>query len=299
MEDKELLDRLREEFDAIPVPEELEGRVRSAISSARKGETDMKTKKHWIRNVGVTLAAAAAALVLCVNVSPTVARALENIPVLGPITRVVTLRTYTDDRGDGNVTAHIDVPAVESAGAELEQAIEDYTDQIIAQYESDAQAATEGAEMGESGHYELDLSYTVATDNDRVFALRFNKTLVMASGTEEVKIYAVDKATGELLTLADLFQPDSDYQAVLTENIQQQMRRQMEDDEMVTYWLDSEDPEWDFTELAEDATFYINEAGRLVIVFNEYEVAPGYMGAVEFAIPAEAVAEIALPEYLG
>lgn len=298
MEDEDLQNRLREEFDAIPVPEELEGRVRSAISSARKGGTDMKTKKHWLRNAGIALAAAAAALVLCVNVSPTAARALENIPVLGPITRVVTLRTYTDDRG-GGVSAHIDVPEVESAGAELEQAIEDYTGQIIAQYESDAQAAMEGAEAGESGHYELDLSYTVVTDNERVFALRFNKTLVMASGSEEVKIYAVDKATGKLLTLADLFQPGSDYQAVLTENIQQQMRQQMEDDEMITYWLDSGVPEWDFTQLAEDAAFYIDEEGRLVIVFDEYEVAPGYMGVVEFTIPAEAVAEIALPDYLG
>ena len=32
---------------------------------------------------------------------------------------------------------------------------------------------------------------------------------------------------------------------------------------------------------------YIDEAGQLVIVFDEYEVAPGYMGVPEFIIPTD------------
>ena len=35
-----------------------------------------------------------------------------------------------------------------------------------------------------------------------------------------------------------------------------------------------------------DESFYFNEEGLLVIAFDEYEVAPGYMGAVEFTIPS-------------
>ena len=43
--------------------------------------------------------------------------------------------------------------------------------------------------------------------------------------------------------------------------------------------------------------FYLNAEGALVIVFDEYEVAPGSMGMPEFVIPAAALAEIwAYPE---
>lgn len=295
MEEKRI-EQLKEEYDAIPVPEELESRVREGIREGKE-QRAARPKGHLWRNCGLSVAAAAALLVVSVNASPTVAQALERIPVLGSITRVLTLWTYEDARG--NVSAHVDVPAVEGGGAELEQSIKAYTDQIIAQYQQDAQAALEAAPDAESAHYDLDLHYTVVTDNDSVFALRFDKTLVMASGVEEVKIYNVDKATGKIMRLGDLFQPDSAYLETLTQLIQEQMRDQMAADENVVYWLDSEVLEWDFTQLSADAAFYLNADGELVIVFNEGDVAPMYMGVVEFAIPAQSLADIALPGYLG
>jgi len=45
--------------------------------------------------------------------------------------------------------------------------------------------------------------------------------------------------------------------------------------------------------------FYINADHQLTVVFNEGDVAPMYMGVVEFTIPNEVVADIALPGYLG
>lgn len=44
--------------------------------------------------------------------------------------------------------------------------------------------------------------------------------------------------------------------------------------------------------------FYINESGKLVLVFDEYEVAHGYMGVVSFEIPTEVVASIVKEGYL-
>lgn len=70
------------------------------------------------------------------------------------------------------------------------------------------------------------------------------------------------------------------------------MKEQMAADENVTYWLDSDIPEWDFKSITADTTFYINEEGRLVIVFDEGEVAPMSMGSVEFVIPTEVIQDI-------
>ena len=135
--------------------------------------------------------------------------------------------------------------------------------------------------------------------NETVFALRFDQTLVMASGNESVKIYAVDKATGELLTLSDLFRPDSDCLSVLTEEVQRQMAEQMASDDQIHYWLHDEDVgDLNFTALDPDTSFYIDGEGRLVLVFDEGTVAPMYMGITEFTIPAQVVEDIALPQYL-
>ena len=37
-----------------------------------------------------------------------------------------------------------------------------------------------------------------------------------------------------------------------------------------------------FPSIADDQRFYINEAGNPVLIFEKYEVAPGYMGQPEF-----------------
>lgn len=298
------LDKLKQEFDSIPIPEGLDFRVRASIEQAKqaaeKEKQAMKKKRIW-KTVGTTAAAVMLMIVVLANSTAGIAHAMEQVPVLGAITRVVTFRTF-EDKTD-STEARVDVPQVEGGSDELNAAIQEYTDAIIEEYKRDA-AQTEAygedpdAPPAETNHYELDLSYTVATDNDAIFALRFDKSLVMASGTQSVMIYNMDKATGKILTLADLFQPDSDYLNVLTKNIQEQMQAQMDADENVTYWLHDEIVDWNFTELSPDVAFYVNADGALVIVFNEGDVAPMYMGVCEFTIPSEAVAGIARPEYL-
>ena len=44
-----------------------------------------------------------------------------------------------------------------------------------------------------------------------------------------------------------------------------------------------------FNEISETQNFYFNEAGELVIAFDEYEIAPGYMGCPEFVIPKSVI----------
>ncbi len=293
------LKNLRESFEKIPVPDDLEGKVRASIEQA-KWASEMENGKHkesqWsmkARNIIKGTGAVAAAFLLGVtalaNSGASIASAMGEIPVLGAITRVVTFRSY--DNIDGGASAHIEIPSVEG-GDQVNKAIQDYTDTIIEQYKKDA------SEIGDEGHYNLDLTYETVTDNDRIFALRFNQTLVMASGSESVKIYDVDKETGKILTLSDLFKADSNYLDILTQNIQSQMKEQMEKDENVSYWLDSDVGDWNFTALSPDAAFYINQDGNLVIVFNEGDVAPMYMGVCEFTIPSDVVKDISNPDYL-
>ena len=85
----------------------------------------------------------------------------------------------------------------------------------------------------------------------------------------------------------------ADYLTPISENIKEQMRQQMAEDENKMYWVDTDDlPEWNFQSITDETSFYLNEDGNLVICFNEGDVAPMYMGTVEFVIPADVVADI-------
>lgn len=87
----------------------------------------------------------------------------------------------------------------------VNKSIEEYADELIAQYEKEL-----AADQGE-GHYSLDSSYKVVTDNDKYLCLRIDTTEIMASGAQFVKIFTVDKATGNVISLKDLFanRPDA------------------------------------------------------------------------------------------
>lgn len=146
---------------------------------------------------------------------------------------------------------------------------------------------------------DVELDYAVITDNDRLFSIRFDQLTVMAGSNQRVKIYHIDKQTGEMINLSGLFQEGADYITPISENIKAQMKERMADDESVFYWVDQEDtPELNFQSIKEDAVFYVNENGKLTIVFDKYEVAPGYMGSVEFEIPTEVVKDLVQDGFL-
>lgn len=73
------------------------------------------------------------------------------------------------------------------------------------------------------------------------------------------------------------------------------MKKEMKADSNKIYFIDSTDPtDENFDKIKANQTFYINNNGNIVIMFNKYEVAPGYMGAPEFVIPSDVVKEILL-----
>lgn len=52
----------------------------------------------------------------------------------------------------------------------------------------------------------------------------------MADASQSQKIYHIDKTTGKMITLQDLFLEHTDYQTVISDNIKTQMKQQMAED---------------------------------------------------------------------
>ena len=122
--------------------------------------------------------------------------------------RVITFRDYQYD--DGHSTADVHVPELGGSGAadEINDQVQAYTDQLIAQFQTDCEAA------GES-YQGLDVTSSVVADAS------------------------------------------------------------------LSYLTD------EFTAIDPEQSFYWNADGDLVLVFDEYAVAAGYMGMVEFTIPQD------------
>lgn len=290
--------------DLLQEKEQLTGAEKERLVNFMKREGILsESGKKKRRNIGRTVgwAAAAAALVLVVvpNVSANAAYAMEQIPILGNVIKVVTIRNYQFEnenysadiqrvqleQGNGAENAGMEGAETENSIQTINESIEEMTDRLIARFEEQKEL--------EEGHGSIDTTHEVITDTDTWFTLRINVTETAASGYQYQYYYHIDKTMGEIASLKNLFQEGADYITPISENIKEQMRKEMQADESKIYWIDSEDEIVEqFEAIKEDQNFYLNEDGQIVICFDEYEVAPGYMGLVEFVVDEEAVAGI-------
>ena len=300
-------------YREIPVPEAAKARLLQGIADAKKDleeegpkdsrqeirRTDRKQDgsrnrgRSGKRNRGILylrrgLATAAACLCIITalaNVDPVISNAMGRLPIIGAISRVVTFRTFENSSGD--FEAKVEVPKIQGETGEdisANQEIEAYAEGLIRQYEEDLAAAS-----GE-GNYSMNSSYDVVYDGERYLCIRLRTTLVMAGATENVKVFTVDKESGRTVGLGELC--DEALLQKISQNIKEQMEAQMAADDKVSYFLHSDVEEWNFKELTGEESFYFAQDGSLVICFDEYEVAPGYMGAVEFTIPREITGDL-------
>ena len=171
--------------------------------------------------------------------------------------------------------------SVEEINAQMQQ----ISEQLIAEFEEALQS--------EEGYLDMMVDSEIVSSTEDYFSLKLICYQAVGSGAEWAYFYTVDLNTGKRLSLSDLFAADADFITPVSNNIKEQMRAQMAEDSSKMYWVDSTDmPEWNFEAITEETSFYLNGDGELVICFNEGDVAPMYMGYVEFVIPGEAVENI-------
>lgn len=281
--DKQLKE-LKEEYHSIPIPDELDTIVNNALQFKPK-------KSHSYKKWTATFAAAAVILFAAsVNISPAFADKLSDIPIIGKIVEVITFKEIKKET-ENNSSVDIQTPAIEGLqNTELANSLNakyaEESKRLYAEYEAYMASLKEG----ENANTSIVSGYEVLTDNDIILSIRRFTEINQASASVENQYDTIDKELEVLITLKSLFTDDR-YVEIISEEIKQQMAKQMQQDANNIYWVQDDDPE-KFTKINEDQSFYINPDGKLVIAFDEYEVAPGYMGAVEFVIPTETIKDL-------
>lgn len=269
----------KEAYESTPIPAELKDRVRSGI---RQGKAN-RARRAWGRRLG-TVAACFAVLVAVLNVSPAAAAAAADVPVLGGLFQMLTVRSFAEENGDR--TLEVSQPAVESGdalaqrvNAEIQAIVDEKIaegEQMVADYK-DAFFATGGTqEQWDQHDNSVSVTYEIKSQTDTAVSFVVDSVVTTAGALEEQFYYNLDLAAGKELTLADVL--GEDWVTVCNDSIRSQMAAA--EDPSVYF----DESMGGFTTVDETTQFYLNEAGSPVVVFPKYTVAIGAMGVVEFEI---------------
>lgn len=278
----------KQDYMDTPIPEELASHVEAGIRQGQKNYRKNKAGRRFRRSLG-GVAACFVVLVGTLNLSPTVAAAAADVPVLGGLFRVMTFIQY--NTSDGGINYAVSVPRLETeAESGLTQrvnaVIQEKVDAHLARAKQDweeyrkAFFATGGTEE-QWGNREMDVvvGYEIKRQTDTQVSFVVTLAEGWVAATEERYCYNLDLAQNRDITLRDLL--GDDWVETCNTSIQEQIAASV-DEEGFTYFFEPE--EGGFTTVDESTAFYIREDGTPVVVFPKYAIAAGAAGIVEFPI---------------
>lgn len=274
------------------IPDSVKNRIEQTL-------VDLPEKKPVKKQIRILprIAASAACFVFIIlfllpNVSVTYAQALEQLPVIGDLVRVVTIRNYYYD--DNHWKMDINIPQIESEDSKsvdyINKDVSELTTALINRFYEDLEI------NGNKGYGSLNVDYEVVTNTDSWFTLKLTVCQTAASSNTYFKFYHIDKKQGKIVELGDLFNTDKFSDSLVAE-IKKQMQEQMANDENISYWINTSGIGEEFATVSADHNFYWNENGDLVIIFDKYEVGPGSMGTPEFVIDKGVIRDILKSEF--
>ena len=272
------LEEARRAYENTPIPEELSSRVEEGIRQGRGA----RQRRQRLRRRWLSAAACLTLLIAGLNMSPTVAQAAAQVPVLGGLFRVLTFVEY--DRTEDGIHYSVTVPEVdaESALAEtVNKVIQEKVDQHLAKAQQDweeyreAFFATGGTEEQWAGRQmDVIVDYEIKFQSDTEVSFVVTMAEGWVSSMEERTCYNLNLTENREITLKDLL--GENWAEISTAAIQRQI-----DEEPQKYFT----PEMGgFTAVDENTAFYIREDGVPVALFAEYEIAPGSTGFPEFPL---------------
>lgn len=278
------LNKAKEVYNSIKVPEQLNYTINSAILT--KPRKKVYTFKR-IKYVMSTVVVAFSTFILLININPSFAASISEIPIIGSVAKVFTIKEYNQQ--DKTKLINAKIPALENTGnTELEERINyeimlkinevlEEAEQRAAEYK-EAVIATGGKE--EDYHpINIHIDYKVGYSGEDIVSFRILKTETLASAYTEIYFYNIDIQTGKKLNLRDVL--GENYKEIVDETIYEEIEERSKNPDNIYF----KKGEGGFEGIENEyQDFYINSDGNVVIVFEKYEIAPGYMGIQEFEI---------------
>lgn len=288
--DKYFKKRLSEE--QIEIPDSVKNQIENTLQTLPEMETVKKPSFRYHRFAIAVASIVFVTIFLLPNMSVVYAKALEKIPFIGAIVRVVTIRNYY--YSDEMHEMDIKVPKIEDENTEaftsINNEIQELTDTLLKEFHKELE------QIGDEGHSSLYIDYDVVMNTDTWFTLKIQIVQATGSGNITYKYYHLNKLTGNIIKLSDIAVSKEFYEKAEQE-IEKQMLEEMKRDDAKIYWVEN-DTFGNTVRVDEQHNFYWDEKGNLIIPFDKYEVAPGYMGTPEFTIDKSKVEEYIKDEFI-
>ena len=273
------MEHCRREYRETPIPPELERGVEEAIQAGCRPRLPRRGLKR--------AAAAAAGLCACfvVLTSPAVATAVEGVPVLGQLCRILTGQAYEsreetsyvqvqlprmEDTGDSSLEQRVNL---EISGV-LNREVETSKERARAYYQAYLDT---GGDPEAFQPVQIQVDYQVKSVTGQWASFVVTKTESLASAYFQQYFYNLDLETGQELTLRDVLGPGWAAQGAAA--VEEQLEQW--DEAQRALLFDHVDLE---ALLEEKEDFYLREDGTVVVVFSKYEIAAGAAGVLEFPV---------------
>lgn len=282
----------KKSYEQIEIPKELNEIVSQAVASSCRHKGNYRSRSI-VRLISIAAAAVLAVFTIGLNTSESLAKELGSVPILGRLVKVLTFRSYEEQKDNVNISVHIPEIVTEELVNEPNMItdINAEIDKYMSDYIADAQTRlleyktafleTGGTEEEwSSRNFEVKADYEITCQNEDYLSFVISGVENWNSAYAVTYFYNINLDTGKETTLKELL--GGDYINIANANILSQMQQRILENPDYTYFGEDMDG---FQTITDTTRFYINEKGNPVITFEKYEIAPGFMGPQEFEIP--------------
>lgn len=277
-------DEAKRKHDSVDIPDQLHTVVQESIQLGLKKQK-ARTGNRRMKQMAAGVLIAGSLFTTALNTSSSFAQAVRDIPIIGHLAQLVTFRSYSMDTPD--IAGEVRVPELQKMrdpmvealiNVEIRNKMERHVEeaQMRAAEYREAYLAT-GGDPDAFRPLQIEVDYEIMSSTDQLLSFRVYAFESLASAYAENYYYTIDLAHNRVLTLADLL--GDEYVSLVNEQVRMEIERMKESPDNTFF-----EGEMGFQSIGSDQPFYVNSAGNPVVVFNKYEIAPGYMGRLEFEI---------------
>ena len=174
------------------------------------------TKVANIQNSVAAVPVALSCLIMSLNFMPETLTALEGIPVFGSAVSAIDFRRWGFGRGDSEIRVEYPETGDDDADALTEKYLDECREKFFWYFERKY-----------NGYTGADFTSEIERDDERMLVVSMYCTINAGSSLTYQRFFTVDKATGEIVGLSDLFSAE-DYNAVLSAEIKRQIEYRTE-----------------------------------------------------------------------
>ena len=276
------LEKMKERYDEIVIPEELNIRVQQEIMKSQRQQAEKNSirQRYRLKKVIHGMEAAAAVCILFIvalNTNSVFAKEVAQLPIIGGLAQILTFRSYETEKDD--IAVSVEIPTIEMITEDTGITVEKINQEILEQCNQYAKEAVMRAEEYRTAFLEtggtleewkkhnikITVNYEIKQQNNEYLSFVVRGTENWTNAYNKSKYYNLDLSTGKFVTLKDML--DGDYIELVNKNIREQIAERQSAGEI---FFTAE--EGGFTGISEDVKFYINKNNHPVIVFEKYEI---------------------------